>query len=90
MVALLFGCGALPPASGYRAQSAGTLAAMGSNAYFWHSATNSISSYYLRYYNSDASPAYGSSNRAAGFPVRCVQHLRQGAAAKLIELRVDS
>jgi hypothetical protein len=64
--------GAFFPASGYRLNSNGTLAVVGTNGYYWSSSPLSpTSSYRLYFTGAGINPATNLS-RLYGFPVRCV------------------
>ncbi len=63
------------PAAGYRNTGSGQLYSVGSNGYYWSSSPFSSSSGnagYLNFYSGTVGPL-GSSYRAGGFSVRCVQ-----------------
>lgn len=59
------------PSSGYRFGFYGSLSNQGGSGYFWSSSVNSTSSDLL-YFNSSNALMYGS-DRAFGFPVRCIK-----------------
>lgn len=61
------------PASGNRYSYSGGLNNVGSYGYYWSSSPNSTAyGYSLYFYSGGVNPS-SSSNRASGFPVRCVQ-----------------
>ena len=62
----------VPPASGYRNNSSGTLSNDGSNGYCWSSSPNSQTNGYNLNFNSGGVNPSNSNNRANGFPVRCI------------------
>jgi uncharacterized protein (TIGR02145 family) len=59
------------PAAGYRNNTDGTLILLGINGIYWSSKENGSGSYYFYFNNSNVSPGL-TSNRANGFPVRCI------------------
>ena len=66
------------PATGYRNYTTGALINVGDHIGYWSSSTHASDSHnasWLRYWQGALGPLYGS-NRAHGFSVRCVQHLR--------------
>ncbi|MDE5624158.1 MAG: hypothetical protein K2I62_06075, partial [Alistipes sp.] len=66
-------------ATGYRTTSTGALNAVGTNGYSWSSssyAAGNINAGNLNFNSGNVNPLNGN-NRANGFPVRCVQHLRR-------------
>jgi hypothetical protein len=64
----------LYPASGVRERYSGAFNVTGSYGYAWCCAINGVSAYFLYFYSPAVYPT-NSTNRAYGFPVRCVQHL---------------
>jgi hypothetical protein len=62
------------PASGNRNSASGAINNTDVYGFYWSSAVSSANASYLRFFNTDVSPAYFSA-RGNSFPVRCVQHL---------------
>jgi hypothetical protein len=65
----------LYPATGYRTNTSGALAGMGTHGFAWHCAISGVGACYLAFDSLVVYPSH-SHNRAHGFPVRCVQHLQ--------------
>jgi len=68
-------------ATGYRHRDGGALTAVGTNGYAWSSSSYGGADYphYASNLNFNAGNVnpLNANNRAYGFPVRCVQHLRR-------------
>ncbi len=60
------------PACGYRGSGNGTLSGVGGYGYYWSAMPYGGSGYNLYFYSTDVNPA-NYTNRAGGFPVRCVK-----------------
>ncbi len=74
-------------ASGNRNNTTGALNVVGTYGYSWSSspaAASSTNASNLRFLASEMTPL-NSNNRANGFPVRCVQHLREAASIRFCE-----
>ncbi len=84
-------CFSCPPAAGYRSSASGALTNVGTEGLYWSSssyAAGNINAGNLNFHSGNVNPLNGN-NRANGFSVRCVQHLR-GAVFYLLQLRVPT
>ena len=84
-------CFSCPPAAGYRSNASGALTNVGTEGLYWSSssyAAGNINAGNLNFHSGNVNPLNGN-NRANGFSVRCVQHLR-GAVFYLLQLRVPT
>ncbi len=84
-------CFSCPPAAGYRSNASGALTNVGTEGLYWSSssyAAGNINAGNLNFNSGNVNPLNGN-NRANGFSVRCVQHLR-GAVFYLLQLRVPT